>query len=56
MYTIKRETEIALIGVAAMHPNTSIDELLLQWVNMYYDQQTREFESHLANGLQSDEV
>lgn len=38
MYQLNRETEIALMEVAVMHPHTSIDELLMMWVYRYYDE------------------
>jgi len=49
MYIIERETELALMDIAVMHPNTSIEELLMLWVERYHNQQEKDFESYLAN-------
>jgi len=49
MYVIERETEIALMEVAVMHPNTCIDELLMIWVTRYYDELEKGFNEHYGN-------
>ena len=44
MYIINRDTEIALIEVAVMHPNTTIDELLMIWVRRFYHEHEKSFD------------
>ena len=36
------------MSVAVMHPNTSIDELLMSWVNRYYDEAADDFEHYYS--------
>jgi hypothetical protein len=51
MYTLERDTEIALMEVALMHPNHTIDELLLIWVNRFYREQGDEFQRQYSNSV-----
>ncbi|GHE86249.1 hypothetical protein [Thalassotalea profundi] len=47
MYKLSRETEIALMEVAVMHPNTSIDELLMKWVTRFYNEHEESFDYYV---------
>lgn len=49
MYVLDHDLEVALMNVAVMHPNTSIDELLMSWVNRYYDEAADDFELYQKN-------
>jgi len=48
MYVLDHDLEVALINVAVMYPNTSIDELLLLWLNRYYGETADDFEYYYS--------
>lgn len=47
MYQLNRETEIALMEVAVMHPHTSIDELLMMWITRFYNEHEKSFDYYI---------
>tara|TARA_R110002167_G_scaffold54498_1_gene155284 strand:- start:26484 stop:26642 length:159 start_codon:yes stop_codon:yes gene_type:complete len=49
MYIIEKETEIALMSVAVMHPNTNIEDLLMMWVERYYTEQSDGFSQFIKD-------